>query len=79
MKDEGAIDWWEGFPTSIGQGNKLKEGSWRGTKGEEEHFVFGEKTKENNGSVRRRLIFKYGKVLFMKKMCANKSMEGSYV
>ncbi len=29
MKDEGAIDWWEGFPTSIGQGNKLKEGSWR--------------------------------------------------
>jgi hypothetical protein len=26
MRDEGAIDWWEGFPTSIGQGSKLKEG-----------------------------------------------------
>jgi hypothetical protein len=26
MRDEGAIDWWEGFPTSIGQRSKLKEG-----------------------------------------------------
>jgi hypothetical protein len=30
IKDEGAIDWWEGFPTSIGQGSKLKEGVLEG-------------------------------------------------
>jgi hypothetical protein len=46
MKDEGAIDWWERFPTSIGQGNKLKEGSWRGTKEERSILFFGGKTKE---------------------------------
>jgi hypothetical protein len=40
MKVDGAIDWWEGFLTSIGQGNKLKVRSWRGTKGEEEYLVF---------------------------------------
>ncbi len=37
------------------------------------------KVKEKNGSVRKKLVLKYGKVLFMKKMCVNKSMEGSYV
>jgi hypothetical protein len=79
MKDEGAIDWWEGFLISIGQGNKLKEGSWRGTKGEEEYLVFWGKAKKKNESVRKRLVFKYGKVFFMKKMCANKNMEGSCV
>jgi hypothetical protein len=78
MKDEGAIDWWEGFSTSIGQGSKLKEGSWRGTKGEEEYLVFWGKTKEKNGSERKILVLKYGKV-FMKKMCANKNIEGSCV
>jgi hypothetical protein len=77
MKDEGAIDWREGFPTSIGQGSKFKEGSWRGTKEGEKYLVFWGKEKENNGSVRNILVLKYGKVLFMKKMCANKSMEGS--
>jgi hypothetical protein len=45
MKVERVIDWWEGFPTSIGQGSKLKEGSWRGTKGEEEYLVFWGKKK----------------------------------
>jgi hypothetical protein len=40
MKDEGAIDWWERFSTSIGQGSKLKEGFCRGTKKEEEYLVF---------------------------------------
>jgi hypothetical protein len=64
MKDEGAIDWWEGFPTSIAQGSKLKEGSSRGTKEEGEYFVFWGKAKEKNGSVRKRLVLKYGKVLF---------------
>jgi hypothetical protein len=37
------------------------------------------KRKGKNGSVRKKLILKYGKVFFMKKMCANKSMEGSCV
>jgi hypothetical protein len=41
--------------------------------------VFWGKEKEKNRSVRKRLILKYGKVLFIKKMCANKSMEGSCV
>jgi hypothetical protein len=41
------------FPTSIGQGSKLKEGSWRGTKGEEEYLVFWGKTKEKNGNLRK--------------------------
>jgi hypothetical protein len=78
MKDEGAIDWWwEGFSTSIGQGSKLKEGSWKGTKEKEEYLVFWGKEKEKNRSVRKILVLKYGNVLFMKKMCANKSMEGS--
>jgi hypothetical protein len=75
MKYEGAIDWWKEFPTSIGQGSKLKEGY----QGGEEYFVFLRESKGENGGVRKRLIFKYGKVLFMKNMCANKSMEGSYV
>jgi hypothetical protein len=38
--------------------------------------VFWGKAKEKNESVRKRSVVKYGKVLFMKKMCANKSMEG---
>ncbi len=38
--NEGAIDWWEEFPTSIGQGSKFKEESWKGTKGEEDYFLF---------------------------------------
>jgi hypothetical protein len=37
------------------------------------------KRKEKNGSVRKRLVLKYGKVLFMKKMRASKNMEGSCV
>ncbi len=43
MKDERAIDWWEGFVTSIGQGSKLKEGSWRGTKGKRSILFFGKR------------------------------------
>jgi hypothetical protein len=78
MKDEGAIDWWQEFPTSIGQGSKLKEGSWRGTKEDRSIFFFGE-NKGENGGVRKKLVLKYGKVLFMEKMCANKSMEESCV
>jgi hypothetical protein len=46
MKDEGAIDWWERFSIPIGQGSKLKEGSWRGTKEERNILFFWGKTKE---------------------------------
>jgi hypothetical protein len=75
MKDEGPLIGGKDFQLT----NKFKEGSWRGAKGEGEYLVFWGKAKEKNGSVRKRLVFKYGKVLFMKKMCANKSMEGSCV
>ncbi len=44
MKDEGTIDWWEGFPTSIGQGSKLKEGGLGGVpRGKKSILCFGEK------------------------------------
>ncbi len=60
-----------------------KESAMRGLGGvpkrKRKSCVLGGKTKEKNGSVRKRLVLKYGKVLFMKKMCANKSMEGSCV
>jgi hypothetical protein len=39
---------------------------------------FGE-DKGENGGVKKKLVLKYGKVLFMEKMCANKNMEGSCV
>ncbi len=54
-------------------------GVLEGYQGEEEYLVFWGKSKEENGGVRKRLILKYGKVLFIEKMCANKSMEGSCV
>jgi len=65
------------FQLPLDKESKLKEGSWY--QGEEEDLVFWGKTKEKNGSVRRRLVLMCGKVLFMKKKCANKSMEGSCV
>jgi hypothetical protein len=43
MKDEGAIDSWEGFPTSIRQGSKFKEGSWKGTEGKRNILCLGKK------------------------------------
>jgi hypothetical protein len=52
--------------------NKLEEGSWKLTKEREEYLVFWGKEKEENESVRKRLILMCGKVLFMEKMCANK-------
>jgi hypothetical protein len=52
-------------------------GVLEGYRGGEEYLVFLGGNKGENGGVRKRLVFKYGKVLFMKKMCANKSMEGS--
>jgi hypothetical protein len=57
MKDEGAIDWWERFPTSIKQGSKLKEGY----QGGEEYLVFFGGKQKKNGGVRKRLVLKYGR------------------
>jgi hypothetical protein len=48
MKDVGAIDWWERFLTSIGQGSKLKEGSWKGTKEERNIYIY---FRENKGKL----------------------------
>jgi hypothetical protein len=39
----------------------------------------GGKKKEENESVKGKLVLMCGRVLFMEKMCANKSMEGIYV
>ncbi len=41
--------------------------------------MFLGENKREEWRVRKILVLKYGKVLFMKKMCANKSMEGSCV
>jgi hypothetical protein len=40
MKDEGAIDWKEGFQLPLDKVNNLKEGSWRRTEEREEYLVF---------------------------------------
>jgi hypothetical protein len=47
IKDEGAIDWWERFSTSIGQRSKLKEGSWKGIKEKKIILCFGGKKRKN--------------------------------
>jgi hypothetical protein len=74
------IDWREKFPNFYWT---RRASSMRGLGGVPKRkmsiLCFGGKKKEENESVRRRLIFRCGKVLFMKKMCANKSMEGSCV
>ncbi len=80
MKNEGAIDWRKGFPNFHWT---RRASSRRGLKGAQGgrgvRVFFGGKKKEKNESVRRRLVLMCEKVLFMKKMCANKSMEGSCV
>jgi hypothetical protein len=40
MKDEGAIGWREGFPTSIGQGEQFQGGVLEAYQGKEEYLVF---------------------------------------
>ncbi len=80
MNDEGAIDWREGFPTSIGQGEQSQGGVLEAYR--RERGVSCVLWKER----RRRKVWKRDKflcgkiLLFMKrKICANKSMEGSCV
>jgi hypothetical protein len=57
----------------LGKGNKLKERSWRLTKGEGS-LLGWEKEKGRKGvcekKEKKRLVLMCGKVLFMKKMCA---------
>ncbi len=62
------------FDKEAAQGGVLE-----GYQGGEEVSCFLGENKGKNGGVRKRLVLKYGKVLFMEKMCANKSMEGSCV
>jgi len=58
------------FQTSIGQGEVME--AYQRERGVS--CIFG-KEKEENECVRKKLILMCGKVLFMGKMCANKSME----
>jgi hypothetical protein len=53
----------------LDKGNKLKERSWKLTKGER-NILCGGRGKEENECVRKRLVLMCGKVLFMEKMCA---------
>jgi hypothetical protein len=72
MKNEETIDWREGFPnfhwTSSRRGHKGL------LKGKGSILCFGKENEENE-CVRKRLILMCEKVLFMGKMCTNKSME----
>jgi hypothetical protein len=80
MKDEGAIDWREGFPTSIGQAEQSQGRVLEAYQGERGVSCVLWKEKEEKESMEKRLVFMWEKVLFMKrKICANKSMEGSCV
>jgi hypothetical protein len=58
--------------------NKLKEGSRRFTKERGVFYVLG-KEKEENENVREKLVLMCGRLLFIKKMCVKKSLEGSCV
>jgi hypothetical protein len=50
MKVEGAIDWREGFPTSIGQGEQSQGGVLEAYQGKEEYLVFcGRKRRRRKG------------------------------
>jgi hypothetical protein len=74
MKDEETIDWKEIFPNF----HWTRRGHGGLAKGEGNILHFKNK-KEENECVKKRLILMCGKVLFMGKMCANKSMERSCV
>jgi hypothetical protein len=73
------IDWREGFPNfHWTRRTSLRRGHGGLPKGEGSILRFG-KEKEENDCVKKRLILMCVKVLFMGKMCANKSMERSCV
>jgi hypothetical protein len=80
MKDEGAIDWREGFPNFHWTRRASSRTGLGGVPRRKRNILcFWEKKKEENESVRNILVLMCGRVLFMKKMCANKNMEGSCV
>ncbi len=58
---------------------QIQAGVLEGYRGERSILFFLGESKGENGGVRKRLVLKYGKVLFMGKMCANTSMERSCV
>jgi hypothetical protein len=69
----------EGFPNfHWTRRTSLRRGHGGLPKGEGSILCFGKENEENE-CVRKRLILMCEKVLFMGKMCANKSMEISYV
>jgi hypothetical protein len=79
MKDEGPLIGGKDFQLPLDKVNNLKEGSWRRTEREKSILCFVE-GKEEKESMEKRLILMWEKLLFMKrKICANKSMEGSCV
>ncbi len=69
------------FQTSIGQGKQAQGGVLEVYQGREEYLMFlVEEKKKEKERMEKILMFMWEKVLFMKrKICANKSMEGSCV
>jgi len=65
------------FEAFIGQGEQAQGRSWRLTKGKVLCVCMGRK-KKGRGNVRRELVLMCGEV-FMGKVCARSSMEGSCV
>jgi hypothetical protein len=57
------------FEAFIGQGEQAEGRSWRLTKGEVFFYVYGEKKKRREKSVRKELVVMCGEV-FMGKVCA---------
>ncbi len=70
LKDEEAIDWKEGFQSfHWTRGTSSKKGHG-GLSRERGVSYVGERGKEENECVRKRLVLMCGKVLFMENMCA---------
>jgi hypothetical protein len=68
------------FQTSIGQGEQAQGGSKGCTKEGDEYLIFGGRKRKEKEMMEKILMLMWEKVLFMKrKICANKSMEGSCV
>ncbi len=59
----------------LDKGNKLTERSWKLAKGEKS-ILCGERGKEENECVKKRLVLMCEKVLFMKRCVQGISMEG---
>jgi hypothetical protein len=74
MKDEEAIDWREGFPNfHWTRRTSSRRGHRRLTKREVVPCVFFLRKKEENECVKGKLVLMCEIMLFMEKMCANKT------